>query len=366
MTSRDDLTTSSAPEQAGEPAGALFMAQSALAWERLWPALWPAAGLTGLFVALAWIGIPSLLNPWVHLVLLLAALGGIGWLLWRGLRGFRFPGVTEARRRIERDSNLRHRPLSTLTDSLGGGARDPLAMALWQAAQERARRQVDRLTLRSPHPNLAARDPWALRAGVGLLLVVGATVSWGSLSERLAAALLPPVGIGGIVQPAMLEAWITPPDYTGLPPVFLTRRAGPAVPQTASADGDAPAEPAAVAVPEGSIIQARVTGGYGTPELAANGQTAPFEPVAGGFQSSHEITSGNRIAVTQAGRELQSWNIVVVPDQAPGIAFRQPPSATERQALRLDYTAADDYGIEKVTATVRLGVELPDTVDQSR
>ncbi|MFM2045285.1 MAG: hypothetical protein RLY86_3861 [Pseudomonadota bacterium] len=358
-----------------EPTGPLRIARAALAWERLWPALWPAAGLAGLFVAAAWIGLVALLNPWAHLALLLAVLASVVWLLRRGLRGFAWPSVAEARRRIERDSRFEHRPLTILTDKPAGDGRDPVAAALWQAAQDRARRQVDRLTVTAPHPNMAGRDPWALRAAVGLLLVVGVGVSWGDLPGRLGQALRPDIALGGIVAPTLVEVWVTPPDYTGLPPIFLTREQAP-LPLAGSADRpaapvDTDGEPDAdtppfIPVPAGSTVLARVTGGYGTPELVANDTTLPFEAVAGGgWQASLDIAGGARIAITQAGREVRAWPIVVVPDQAPGIAFRQKPEETNRQALRLDYTAADDYGLTGVTATIRVGVELPEAVDST-
>lgn len=355
-----------------EPSGPLSLARAALGWERLWPALWPPAGVAGLFLALAWMGFFTALPPWLHLLFLLGFLGAIGYLGWKHLRHYRWPTVEEARRRVERDSALRHRPLVQLKDGLAGGAGDPLSHALWRAAQERARQQARALRVNSPHPNLAARDPWALRAVVGLLLVVGASLSWGDLSGRLGAALLPGIGFGGSGVRVQADAWLTPPDYTGQPPIFLTRPqgAGPAgQPQQAAATAtpSEPAEPKPVPVPVNSVLLARVSGGSTAPVLAANGAEVPFEPVSGGgWQVSHPITAGDRVAITQSGREVGAWPIQVVPDLAPGITFRNPPAPTERQAVQFNYSAADDYGLAKVNAVIGLdpvhGEALPLTL----
>ncbi|WP_114393290.1 TIGR02302 family protein [Oleisolibacter albus] len=337
-------------------ARALMLARLALGWERLWPALWPAAGVAGLFLVLAWLGLFTLVPGWLHLLLLLGFGAALGILGWRHLRGWRLPTPEEARRRLERDSALAHRPLTRIDDALAGGAGDPLAHALWRIAQDQARRQVSALHVAAPHPNLAARDPWALRAALGLLLVVGATLSWGDLGGRLAGALTPSLRLGGMATPAQLDVWVTPPDYTGLPPIFLTRHAGDA----AAADG----RPAPVSIPTGSTVLARITGGRGDPLLQANGGETPFaEAGSESWQISQPLTRGDRITIRQGGRTVQDWPVRIVPDDAPAIAFRNPPAVTERQSVRLDYTAADDYGLTKVTATVRLAVEAPDTLD---
>ncbi len=57
--------------------------------------------------------------------------------------------------------------------------------------------------------------------------------------------------------------------------------------------------------------------------------------------------------MTQAGATLGGWPITVMPDQPPTVAFAKPPEPTARQALRLEYQATDDYGVESVKAVIR-------------
>ncbi|MDG5497663.1 TIGR02302 family protein [Niveispirillum sp. BGYR6] len=334
----------------------LRLARLVLDAEALWRGLWRPLTAGGLFLALAWMGLFIAMPAWLHAMMLLGTLGGIGWLGWRDLRGFRPATVEEARRRLEQDSALPHRPLTQLNDGIAGGAGDPLAHALWRAAQERARKQAAHTKLGAPRPVVTARDPWGLRAIPVLLLAVGATLGWGELGSRFTSALLPSVGLSQIGVPTTLDAWVKPPDYTGQPPIFLTRQK--------PADGG---EPGPVALPQGSTFTARLTGGYGTPKLKVNGEEVPFQPVAGGgWQVEQAVREGERIAIRQAGREVAGWDIQVVPDTGPGIAFRTPPSVTERQAVRLDYTAADDYGITSVTATATLDSDdIAPTIDRT-
>jgi len=57
--------------------------------------------------------------------------------------------------------------------------------------------------------------------------------------------------------------------------------------------------------------------------------------------------------LTQGSSTLGRWPIEIVPDNPPTIAFAQPPKGTPRSALRLDYRAGDDYGVETVKAVIR-------------
>ena len=109
------------------------MARLVLGWERLWPRLLPLIGLVGLFAALALFNFFAFLPTWLHVAILGAfALAG----MLAG--GFAAGGIAPisraaARRRLELDSGLAHRPLAALEDRLVGGAADRRASALWQA-----------------------------------------------------------------------------------------------------------------------------------------------------------------------------------------------------------------------------------------
>ncbi|MBP2303278.1 TIGR02302 family protein [Azospirillum picis] len=342
-----------------EPRFRLAQARAALLWERLGPVLWAPLTVLGAFLALALLNLLPNLPGWLHGIALLLVAVAFLLSLGIGIRRFRAPAGDEARRRLERDSGIAHRPLHTLRDRPAGN--DPMAQALWRLHQERARAAMRGLRVAWPGTEVPSHDRYALRALVILLLVVAGAAAWGDWRPRLTAALTPRLDSGAATAAATLDLWVNPPDYTGLAPVFLktgsqkteAEKAGGAKPDAAGVAADQP-----VQVPQGSLVLARVTGGNGTPTLEAGDQNAAFEVVdSSNFQIQKPVTGGTRIAVTQGGRTLGSWPIQVVPDRAPIVAHANPPSAGERGALKIDYAARDDYGLTELKAQVRLAPE---------
>ncbi len=328
-------------------AALLAAARAALWWERLWPAIAPALGVAGLFLALALIDILPLLPGWLHGLILLALLGGFFFLAWRGLGGVLAPSAGQARRRLELDSGLDHRPLASLDDTLTAGTADRGSAQLWTLHQRRSRARLARLRVGLPRAGLAARDPFALRAALGLLLVIGAVLGHGDAAGRLERASRPDLGALAMAPPAGLDVWINPPAYTGLPPLFLDS-------DRARARGAAAAVETAVEAPAGSIVLAQVQGGRGVPSLIAGEAAVPFKAVTlDAYKASLTLESGETLRVEQGGRDLAVWSLNIIPDRVPSIEFLTAPGRSERAALRLEYLARDDYGLAGVSGRIR-------------
>jgi uncharacterized protein (TIGR02302 family) len=154
-----------------------------------------------------------------------------------------------------------------------------------------------------------------------------------------------------------LDLFVTPPTYTGRPPIYLT--AGQVTPPTNGQPAPGPIE-----IPVGSALVGRVSGGDAAPSLSLAGSKSDFAAIDGGsYELKAQITGGDRITVTQDGTVLGDWPVKVLPDAPPTIAFAQKPKPTERQALRLDAAATDDYGIATLTATVTLAPGAPAVLD---
>jgi uncharacterized protein (TIGR02302 family) len=367
---RSTSARSTGPDpRAGLPAGLgwrLRLARLAVAWERVWPNVWPAAAVLALFLAAALIGLLPALGAWGHIAALIVFAAAFAGLAWRGVRRIVWPGPQEARRRLERDSGLQHRPLAALDDRLAAGG-DSAAAALWQAHLERLRATIRKLRVRPPRGSLAAVDPVALRALPVLLLAIGLVVGGAQAPERVARALVPAMPFEQ-PAPAQLDVWLDPPAYTGAAPQFLARADGtaPAGAASAAAEAEAAAEndtsaaasDGPVTVPDGSRLLAQVSGGESAPQLVIGGdgeagapQRVAFEQIAANaWKAEVELTTadGPELSVRQDGAELASWQLRLQADQPPGVAFRQPPQRGQRGALRVAYQAEDDYGIERV------------------
>lgn len=333
----------------------LWLARFALWWERLWPALWPTVGLLGLFLTLALFDVLPDLPVWIHASILVLFAVALLLTLWRGLKDLGFPDIMHARRRIELHSELTHRPLNALDDRLVAGSDDPGSRALWDLHQRRMRDSLNALKVGTPAPGLARRDPYALRAALLLLLTIGVVLSWGDSGSRILRALLPAIGGGTAGAQMALDIWITPPSYTGLAPIYLSREG------QASSTGAKPVESRngePIAVPVGSSVLAQFHGKRSTPNLRLGRSTHAFSVVdAANFKLTTSIDDladePMKLAVEQNGREIAGWTIAIVPDHEPTIAFTGPPAKTERGALRLTYETKDDYGVVGATAFIR-------------
>ena len=351
------------------PAWRADLSWTALLWERVWPAVWPAIGLIGAYLLLAVLGLPQALPVWAHTGLLVLFALGVAGAIWWAVRALRLPNRHAALRRIEKVNGLDHRPLESIEDTLGTSHEDTAARSLWLLHQQRLRDAVRRLRIGWPRPGLIRRDPYALRVGLGVALIA-AVASTGSESwERIRHAFMPELGGMASPAPVKLDAWISPPEYTRQAPVFLTREkdapiAATAAASVAAAPGDTPPEgqpgspdgkaaESTIRVPEGSQLVLRVSGGQDVPALVMTGETTPLDAEdGGGYRLETELAESGRVVVMQGERELAAWDVAVVPDEVPTVEFTQPPGQTARKALRIDFAAKDDYGVEKVTAKI--------------
>ncbi|MCC7016170.1 MAG: DUF4175 family protein, partial [Rhodospirillales bacterium] len=328
------------------------------------PALWPAAGVAAAFLGLALLDVRPLLPAWAHGILLVGFAALLAWLARRAFAKARLASELAGRARIERDSHLSHRPLTAIADRLAAGSGDAASRALWEAHLRRSAEAAARgLSLKAPAPGVAARDPRALRAAALLLLATGLVAGHGDASRRLIRALNP--GIAATDASALaLEAWITPPPYTRRAPVFLSRApVGAQYDERAGIrprDSDTSLPPA---IPAGSAVLVQATGeirGLGL-GLRLGGARVPFAAIAqapgagarSALRAETALEEGDAIVVEMEGRELHRWPIRLLADAPPEVAFLAAPSAAAGARLRIDFEAADDYGVVGVQAIIR-------------
>jgi uncharacterized protein (TIGR02302 family) len=165
-------------------------------------------------------------------------------------------------------------------------------------------------------------------------LVIAGPEAW----PRLVGALTPTLPASAAPTAPELQAWITPPAYTGIAPIFLKPEGG------------------AVSVPAGSHLTVNLTGGAGQPSLALDGSTDPFRPLAAGsWQSDRDLSAGGHLVVRRRGSAVAGWDLTVVADRPPMVAWAATAGASSRDALtRLPWKAEDDYGVATLQAELRL------------
>ncbi len=322
------------------------LGRAALWWEQAWPATWPAVGVAGVFAVLALLDAPAWLPHWARIALpIVFGLTAAG-ALWRGWRGVVRPSAGAVDRRLERESGLRHQPLAMLADR---PAASEGADGVWEEHVRRMRAQIGRLRVGAPRPGLARRDPIALRGALLLALGAALVVAGPERGTRLLRAVAPGWPAGVAAPGTVVQAWVTPPAYTALPPRFLR--------------GDQ----RAIALPAGSHLTISVTGGTGTPGLDLAGAAVAVRALdATSWQAETDVTQGGVLRVTQGLGTVANWDLTVVADRPPTAAWAEPPGAAQtsgRPTLqsRFAWQAEDDYGLAAVRIELRLR-DRPDAV----
>jgi len=337
----------------------LAWARAAVFWERLWPALMPAAYLLALLFILAGFDVWRFTPVWLHWLMLTGFAGGLVALLWHELRSLRWPDRAAAMRRLERINLLQHRPLEAAADSLPAEQHDPIAQAIWDLHRRRALAQLATVRVGTPEAGWWRRDTWGLRAALGLLLVVAWSSPGEDRRQRIADTLNPGTAIPHGTQIAV-EAWITPPPYTGRAPIFLTRD-GKAVQQ--------PVGSAALSIPTGSLLKLRLAAAPSGFSVKFGAKEEPLHQIDernGEIDLALDLAQGEHPSLQLLRRDkvFAEWPLRVVPDIAPKIRYSEDPKTMRRVELEVAFEAEDDYAVQQVKLELtREGAESPVTAD---
>jgi uncharacterized protein (TIGR02302 family) len=292
------------------------------------------------FLILALLGVFLQLSPLLHSlsIALFCVAGFISFI--RGWRRVTKVSEYSARRAVERASALPHRPLTSITDT-------PVApSALWQRHRVQLAGLLKQAKLRRPDFSALRLDHRALRLGSWVVLVAALLIAWEQAPQRLRSATHPP--LEQLLPTITLDAWVTPPEYTGQPPFAL-------VP-----------EQAAVSIPESSQINLRVTGGWFTPKaILGENSTRLSQDGEGSYMATLPVTAAGELRIKQDGRTLGRWELRLLLDTPPQISFSKPPGVSDQSALRLDYTAIDDVGLSTITATLEPSAIAADSPDNA-
>ncbi|MFM1814852.1 MAG: hypothetical protein RLZ98_1547 [Pseudomonadota bacterium] len=335
------------PEQSFERK--LVLSKAALFTERLWPRLWALLGLAIVFLIVSLLGIWQELPRNVHLGLLAAfAVTGIASLV--AILRVRWPSRDQALRRLELRSRVPHRPASSYEDTLTLNSEDPATKALWQAHKRRLAEQISALRVDAPEPRTDKVDPFAFRAALMLGAIVLLVVVGDGVRDRLMSAFR--FGTVGLPADVRLDAWLTPPPYTGKPPVLLADGARNGI-NPAFADGKP------VVVPANSLLIARSSGaGARQLSLEVARPDGQQEVVEGKSASSdgqvsevrHTLKASTTVRILDGRSEVARWVFDVTPDSPPRIELLKDPEVAVRGGMKLTYKVEDDYGVASAEA----------------
>ncbi len=343
----------------------------ALWWEQLWPCVLAPALVVALFLTASWFGL------WMHvhglvqgaLLALFAALFVASlWPLTR-LRAVRRKQLLA---RMEAASQLAHQPLQALVDTRvphKGGPSEPAAQVLWAAHQQWARDAIAGIKPAHPSPRLDKYDSHAIRFAIALVAIVAFFRAPAERIERIAAAFS--FAPARPVIAARIDAWVSPPAYTGRPPVVLSKHQLAAANSADAASGAATENAAAatlrvISVTQNATLTVRigaggdfsvVTGALSTAlhDKAGGGRVvAPLDEAQGKPDAPRDyqlvLKDSQTVRIESAAGFVAGWAFQVVPDQAPRIRLTKEPQTAQSGSLRLTYALEDDHGVIRAEA----------------
>ncbi len=312
-------------------------ARARLFWERYAPVLALAAIAVSVFLIGSFAGIWERIgDPWRGFAL--AATLYVLIKTFISARKVKRPTTSDARRRVERDSGARHRPLDTLDD------RPALSQDLWPAHYAAARDAAALLDPPLPRPVLAPIDTYYLRFALPAVLILALMVGVGDNLERVKRSLTPTWQSAISSHDVTFEAWVDPPDYTGRPPIYFKDKTN-------------------IDVPAGSELVARISGTKNATRLKLTGKhRSRYLPLTRLGPKSFEaraIINDSRTARWRVGNLEKSWTLTALPDRAPTVDFKINPRADKRDRLAFTYSFKDDYGITDLSLDMQLLTDEP-------
>ena len=304
----------------------IFATRAVITWERALTSFWLPLSFTALiFVLYRW-DVFGFLND-TETAIAFGVLGlGVLFGFYRSGRDFLPASRGDAIRRL--DLTHAEMPITALKDKLALQADDEETQALWLLHQERMKEEAAKSKVPPANVRLSKRDPWAFRLISILALLVAAIFADPNAVHRLANG---EEGFG----PAgpRFEIWARPQLYTGQPTIYLN---------DVGSDQN-------VEIPINSEILVRSYAPIGelrlTETISPTGTTS-FDYDGSDVQSiTFVATQSGRLRVDDIDGEDLGWTITVTPDLPPEIEITGEMSRSLAGAMRLPFSARDDYGV---------------------
>jgi uncharacterized protein (TIGR02302 family) len=168
-----------------------------------------------------------------------------------------------------------------------------------------------------------------------LLLASGIIISGPQAGRLLGQSFGFSLGPAG--PATVLQAWIEPPAYTGLAPIFLSP------------------DHRDVEVPDGSKLTVSLTGGYFTPHLAIAGHGEQFRVLgSASWQAVAVLHNTGKLRISRFFRTVALWKLKILPNTPPAISWNPAPAQADKSLeTRLPWKVSQRWGVAALHAELR-------------
>lgn len=319
--------------------------------EQLSDAFWRSFFWTLLFCGIWLLELPQLFALEGYYAASIIFGSGIIYFLFCDVHKLSWPRRSDINKRIERDSRLKHRPLSELNDK-PIVVKSPDTMRLWELEQNRRKKALKKLRVAKWSRFLSSQDTRGLRLMAILVFTTGLLVAGTDWNNRLIQGFIPLDWQGNYSEVPPVIVTITPPEYTKLAQSVL--------------QGAGQLEESII-IPTGSRIKVLMQDSITHPYIVDHGTKSSLREIEdGGYELEWQINAPEtlkenekrRLDVKQFFVSRFGFNYELLPDLAPTIAL-QAKKPEEKQAAETKKEPTYNNNVELDTSEE----ELEDTAD---
>ncbi|MAH84787.1 MAG: TIGR02302 family protein [Rhodospirillaceae bacterium TMED8] len=355
----------------------IWWSRAAILWERVWLRSFPITAIFCLFSVITLFDVLPTLPSWLHFSILAALAGLLIWATIYFLKGDFKVSVETGRKRLERDSGVKHQPLTAFNDRPVLGVKNSASRFLWAAHVARTQPLLRQLKFFLPAPRMARHDPYGLRVLIPLTFLVALSVGAEDAAHRFERAINPKVEITSLSQPT-IDVWVRPPEYTKVPPRLLhdslyPKKEGavttsnkheshwgdlsPQMSEGVSVEIDK-----VIGIPMGSMVLAQIGRAGDNARIRIGERTKPFlaldpKHVEDGsraeIQITHDDLQAQTLDVKLGDSMIGSWPIKIIEDYPPRIEFTGPSRNMGNGILQVQFEASDDYSLSDVRLEIK-------------
>ena len=301
-------------------------------------AFWPLYSIVLATVGLYFLGLAEPLSIEAAWIISLGIGLSLIWAMYRGLRTLSLPTLFDAERIV--DKALRNHPISVLRETRFIGTDHLGADALWAVHIDQMQKEAQQAKTQPVDFRLSRMDPFGLRYIALLFATMG--VLFGSLS-RVADLAISSASAMQIPNVITWEGWVTPPDYTGLPQLYLNDLT----------DRDE------LELLAGSRILVQFYGAIGD-HILTETVSRRIQDVPAATDQKQEFTIAQSGEIAIIGQNPHVWKVTLRADDRPTVTLDEAFETDFFGVSKLGYRVTDDYGISEIRAKITLDLDKVD------